>query len=405
MEHILEEAKNLQASLVAHRRWLHEHAEVAFDLVQTKEYVREQLTQMGYTPVDCGRAGLIVTVGSKKKGKTFLLRADMDALPIPEESGVEFSCKTGAMHACGHDMHTAMLLGAAKLLKAHEEEISGTVKLMFQPAEEIFEGSQDMIEAGLLENPKVDAALMMHVMAGMPFPAGTVVVSAAGVSAPAADYFEIRVKGKGCHGAMPNTGIDPVTAAAHIVIGLQEIGARELALSDKAVLTIGTIQGGEAANVIPDMVVLGGSLRTYEEATRAYIKERLENIATGIAGSFRAEAEVVFGSGCPTLLNDKELAQCTAKYMKELFGDKKAFTVEELSAMGGGQASKSAGSEDFAYVSQEVPSIMLALAAGEQSKGYIYPQHHPKVMFDEEALKNGSAAYAYAAMRFLEEHS
>ncbi len=404
-EQIIAEAEKLQETIITNRQYLHSHPETGFDIQNTVAFVRQELENMGYEPVACGKAGLIATAGGRKEGKVFLLRADMDALPIREEADVPFASTNGNMHACGHDMHTAMLLGAARLLKEHENEIKGTIKLMFQPAEEIFEGSQDMIEAGLLENPKVDAALMMHVMAGMPFPAGTVVVSAAGVSAPAADYFEIRVKGKGCHGAMPNTGIDPVTAAAHIVIGLQEIGARELALSDKAVLTIGTIQGGEAANVIPDMVVLGGSLRTYEEATRAYIKERLENIATGIAGSFRAEAEVVFGSGCPTLLNDKELAQCTAKYMKELFGDKKAFTVEELSAMGGGQASKSAGSEDFAYVSQEVPSIMLALAAGEQSKGYIYPQHHPKVMFDEEALKNGSAAYAYAAMRFLEEHS
>ena len=296
-----------------------------------------------------------------------------------------------------------MLLGAARLLKAHEDEIDGTVKLMFQPAEEIFEGSHDMVEAGLLENPKVDAALMIHVMAGMPFPAGTVIVSAPGVSAPAADYFEIKVQGKGCHGYMPNTGVDPLTAAAHILIALQEIHARELAMDDRAVLTIGTMNAGTASNVIPDAVVMGGSIRTFDEETRAFIKQRMAEIAGGTAKAFRAEASVTFGSGCPTLVNDKDLSLCCGKYMKELLGQGRAFSVAELSAMGGG-SSKSAGSEDFAYVSQEVPSVMLALAAGQPEKGYRYPQHHPMAKFDESVLPGGSAVYAYAALRWLEEH-
>ena len=171
-------------------------------------------------------------------------------------------------------MHTSMLLGAARILKQHEDEIQGTIKLMFQPAEEIFEGSQDMIEAGVLKNPDVDAALMIHVMAGMPFEAGTVIVSAPGVSAPAADYFNIKVRGKGCHGSMPNTGVDPLNAAAHILIALEEISARELAMSDQAVLTIGTMNAGVAANVIPDTVDMGGSIRTFDQAPRAVSKQR-----------------------------------------------------------------------------------------------------------------------------------
>jgi hippurate hydrolase len=334
-----------------------------------------------------------------------MIRADMDALPINEESGVEFACKDGRMHACGHDMHTAMLLGAARLLKKHEEEIEGTVKLMFQPAEEIFQGADDMIAAGVLEDPKVDAALMIHVMANMPFEPGTVVVSSPGVSAPAADYFEIRVQGKGCHGSMPNTGIDPLNAAAHILIALEEINARELALGERAVLTFGTMQAGTAANVIPDTVTMGGSIRTFDEETRGYIKERMVQIAEGIASAFRAEAKVVFGSGCPPLKNDRQVSACAEKYVRELLGEGKAFTVEQLSAAGGGQNSgKSAGSEDFAYVSQKVPSVMLALAAGQPQKGYCYPQHHPKVKFDESVLAGGSAVYAYTAMRWLEEN-
>ena len=405
-EKLLQEAEALRAQILAERRWLHENAETGFDLNKTHAFVKQELADMGYQPVDCGRAGIVALAGGKKPGKVFLLRADMDALPIQEEPGVEFACKSGNMHACGHDLHTAMLLGAARLLKAHEAEIPGTVKLMFQPAEEIFEGSHDMIEAGLLENPKVDAALMIHVMAGMPFPAGTVIVSAPGVSAPAADYFEIKVRGKGCHGSMPNTGIDPLTAAAHILIGLQELQARELAMDDRAVLTIGTMNAGTAANVIPDSVTMGGSIRTFDEETRAMLKKRRAEIAGGIAQAFRAEADVAFGSGCPTLVNDRDLYACCETYVKELLGKGKAFSVAELNAMsGGGSSSKSAGSEDFAYVSQEVPSIMLALASGQPEKGYGYPQHHPMVKFDESVLAGGSAVYAYTALRWLEDHN
>ena len=404
-EQVMEEASKLKETIISDRRYLHTHPGTGFDLNDTKAYVKSQLQNMGYNPKECGKAGLIALAGGKKPGKVFLLRADMDALPIREEADVTFASQNGCMHACGHDMHTAMLLGAARIIKQHEDEIEGTIKLMFQPAEEIFEGSRDMINAGLLENPKVDAALMIHVMAGMPFQPGTVVVSAPGVSAPAADYFEIKVQGKGCHGSMPNTGMDPLNAAAHILIALQEIHARELAMNDQAVLTIGTMHAGTAANVIPDTVVMGGSIRTFDEETRSFIKKRMQEIAEGIAGSFRTTAEVTFGSGCPTLVNDKELSLCAENYVKELLGQGMAFSVAELNALGGEQkSSKSAGSEDFAYVSHQVPSIMLALAAGQPEKGYQYPQHHPMVKFDEEALTYGCAVYAYTALRWLEEH-
>ncbi|MFW5629578.1 MAG: M20 metallopeptidase family protein [Acetivibrio ethanolgignens] len=401
---ILQEAKELEEILVRNRRFLHTHAETGFDLRDTKEYVKQELIRLGYEPKDCGRAGLVATIGGKQPGKVFLLRADMDALPIKEEAEVDFSSETENMHACGHDMHTAMLLGAAAILKKHEEEIKGTVKLMFQPAEEIFEGSKDMLKNGLLENPKVDAAMMIHVMAGMPFPAGTVIVSNPGVSAPAADYFEIKVQGKGCHGSMPNTGVDPLNAAAHILLAIQEIQTRELAISESAVVTIGTMHGGVAANVIPDTVTMGGSIRTYDEETRSFLKKRLTEVAGGTAQVFRAKAEVSFGNGCPTLVNDKELAEAGLKYAKELLGEQKAFSAAQLSAMdSSGKASKSGGSEDFAYVSQEVPSIMFALAAGQPEKGYPYPQHHPKVKFDEEALVYGAALHANMALRWLAE--
>lgn len=404
-EEILQEAKSMAQELIEKRRYLHANAETGFNLAKTLKFVETELINMGYNPIRCGKSGLIAIAGGKKEGKVFLIRGDMDALPIKEETDLDFASNNGCMHACGHDMHTAMMLGAAKILKKYENEINGTVKLMFQPAEEIFEGSQDMIENGLLNNPKVDAALMIHVMSNTPFKPGTVIVSSPGVSAPAADYFEIKIQGSGCHGSMPNTGVDPINVAAHILLALQEINARELSVTDKAVLTIGTLNSGNIANVIPDTAVMGGTVRTYNEETRKFIKTRMTEISEGIAKTFRAKAEVSFGSGCPTLVNDAELSNCMSKYTQELLGKEMAFTVEELNKMSGaGQSSKSAGSEDFAYVSQKVPSIMLALAAGRPENGYNYPGHHPKVMFDEEALPFGSSIYAYTAMKWLMEH-
>ena len=405
-EELAQEAVTQKEQLVADRRYLHTHPGCGFDIADTVSYVRDALAAMGYEPKECGKAGLVALAGGKQPGRVFLIRADMDGLPIREEADVTFAADNGRMHACGHDMHTAMLLGAARLLKAHEDEICGTVKLMFQPAEELFEGSKDMLDAGLLQAPDVDAGLMIHVMANMPIPVGTSIVCDGGVSAPAADYFTIRIQGKGCHGSMPNTGVDPVNAAAHIILALQEISARELAISDEAVLTIGSIHGGGAANVIPDTVELSGSIRTYDEDIRTFLKTRMAEIAQSTAATFRASAEVSFGSGCPTLVNDAELSDCTVRYIRELFGPDRAMTAGQMSALAGTKkAAKTTGSEDFAYVSHALPTIMLALAAGDPNTGCHYPQHHPKAKFDEDALPYGSAIYAYTAMRWLEEHS
>lgn len=403
-QELITEARSRQEWIIGARRELHRNPETEFNLKHTLPFVRSQLEELGLKPQGCGRAGLTVTIGGKKPGKVFLLRADMDALPMAEETGLPFASENGCMHACGHDMHTAMLLGAAALLKAHEDEIRGTVKLMFQPAEEVFEGSRDMIASGVLEKPHVDAALMIHVMAGMPIPTGSVIICDGGVSAPGADIFQIRIQGKGCHGSMPNTGIDPITAAAHIVTGLQAIHARELALSEDAVLTIGSIHGGQAPNIIPDTVELSGSIRCYDEDVRSFLKERLTAISQGIAASFRCTAQVSFGRGCPVLLNNPRLSRETAVYIKELLGPGGAFTQAELLASSGGKPMKATGSEDFAYISQAVPSIMLSLAAGTPQEGHGYPQHHPRVTFSEDILPTGSAVYAWAALRYLEEH-
>lgn len=405
-EDLIKEAALLQEELSTKRRFLHTHPEVGFDLKDTCQFIHEQLVSFGYAPHSYGKCGLIASCGHKEKGKTFLLRADMDALAIKEETDIDFKSTNGNMHACGHDTHTTMLLGAAKLLKQHEEELKGEVILLFQPSEETFEGAKDMIKAGVLRDTKPDAALMIHITPGMPFETGTVIVCDGGVSAPAADYFEIHIQGKGCHGAMPQMGVDPITVAAHIVTALQEIHARELSMSDEAALTIGTLHAGNASNVIPDNAVIGGTLRSYTEETRNLIKKRMEEITSGMASLFRAKATLTFTSGCPTLVNDSALSKDVSGYMKELLGTKKAFTKAELSALAGNSAAaKATGSEDFAYFSQEVPSIMLAMAGGKPEDGYQFPLHHPKMKLDENALSIGSAVYAYNAMRWLEEHS
>ncbi len=403
-EKLLKEAEDLKDTIIKNRRELHKNAELGFDLKNTVSLVKKELEDMGINPACCGKAGVVATVG-KGKGKVFLLRADMDALPIEEKSGLLFASQNGNMHACGHDMHTAMLLGAARLLKLHEEEICGTVKLMFQPAEEILKGADDMIKNGVLENPKVDAGMMIHVMTGMALKSGTVMISPPGVTALAADYFEIVIKGKGCHGAMPNTGIDPLNVASHILINLQEITAREISINDRAVLTVCSIESGNAANVIPDSVTMRGAVRSPDMNIQEFIKKRIVEISEATAKVFRADATVTFTNGCPPLVNDADLSISAEKYTKELLGDKKALSVSDLmNATGGDNASKTSGSEDFAFVSQKIPVIMLALAAGQPQNGYEHPQHHPMVKFDEDVLPIGSAVYAYTALRWLEDN-
>ena len=403
---LLSQAKDLELLMIKHRRYLHEHPELGFNLKLTKDYVTKELSSMGYKPIDCGKCGLIALAGNEKSGKTFLLRADMDALPIYEQAAVDFPSKNeGQMHACGHDLHTAMLLGAAKLLKDYEQELKGTVKLMFQPSEETLEGAKDMLKNDVLKNPDVDAGMMIHVIPGIPFSNGTAIVCDGGVSAPAADYFQIDIQGKGCHGAMPELGIDPIHIASHIVIALQELHARELSMSDDAVLTIGSFQAGNANNVIPDIARLTGTLRAFDETVRNRIKLRLTEICTGIAKTFRGRAEVTFTSGCPTLLNDDSLSKDISNYCKELLGKDMAFSQADLRNQPKSEkTAKATGSEDFSYISHEIPTVMVALSAGNSENGFLYPLHHPKVTFDETVLSYGASIYTYTAMRWLEEN-
>ena len=395
---ILKEAEKLQKELMDIRRDLHRHPEVGFDLPYTKAFVKSKLKEIGYKPKEVGKAGIVALAGGKKEGKTILLRADMDALPLGEEAEVEYrSLNEGKMHGCGHDMHTAMLLGAAKLLKAHEDEIEGNVKLEFQPAEEIFQGSPDMIRSGLLENPAVDAAVMIHVTAGMPIETGMLMVSGGGISSTSCEQYHIIVRGKGGHGSTPHEAIDPITAAAHIHIALQEINSRELEGNQFGIFTTGRFEAGKASNVIPDTAEMWGTIRTTDPENKVgqLIKTRMEQICDGVAKAFRCQSSVEFYDYCPCMVIDPQLSADTLRAMKELLGN----GAIDLSVVSGGKAG--GGSEDFAFVSHRVPTVSMFLTAGNSKDGYIFSQHHPKVRFDDSVLHVGSAAYAYAAIRLL----
>ena len=391
METLFKEAKKLQADLVGYRRSLHAVAEVGFSLSNTKAFLQKTLQEIGCDFYDCGRAGIEVRLGKGEECR--LLRADIDALPIPEKTGVTYAAKNGNMHACGHDMHAAMLLGAIRLLKAREDKLPLKVKCLFQPAEEILEGAEDCIKSGVLEN--VTSALTLHVMTDVPLPSGTVVFPSGGVGAPAADYFTIKVYGKACHGSAPQNGVDAVGVLCQILLALQEITAREVSVTDRSVVTVGKISGGDAGNAIADYAEGVGTLRSFDEETREFIKKRIQEISVNIAKAFRAKAKVEFHGGCPTLINDKELSKQMYKCTKEQLNADMVLSLEEL---GEGTTRKSGGSEDFANFSHKVPSLMVALSAGGTGEGYRYPLHHPKVCFDERVLYIGSGLYALFAL-------
>lgn len=389
----LEKARAIQEQLVQYRRYLHAHAEVGFELPQTFAFVMDTLRQLGYEPQKVGKCGIVATLG--KGEPAVMLRADMDALPLKEESGLPFACQNGNAHVCGHDLHTAMLLGAAALLKQDEATLKGRIIFMFQPAEESLAGASDMLENGLLTAYHPQSAMMIHVMNTSGMQPGTVVIPPAGVSAPAADMFEVHIQGKGCHGAMPHNGIDPINVGAHLVLALQAISTRELGLNEAHALTIASFQAGEATNVMPDRAVLKGSVRSYDLKTQAFLRKRIEEITTMTAQAFRATAKEQWLSGCPTLVNDEQLVQQACENLPDCIGAERVLSAAELS----GNSARSVGSEDFSYISQQVPSLMLAMAAGGVTD---LPLHHPKIVFNEDALPYGAAVYAAFARMQLD---
>ncbi|WP_429950258.1 M20 metallopeptidase family protein [Enterococcus sp. AZ101] len=383
-------ADSLEDELIQIRRHLHQNPEIGMDLPNTMAFVKERLTEYGYEPKACGESGVTVVAG-KKSGKTFLLRGDMDALPIRELTDLPFKSENGYMHACGHDMHTTMLLGAAKLLKEFENELDGQVKLLFQPGEEILSGSKDCIKHQALENPTVDAGMMIHVFPFEGFKAGQIMPTPEGTFMASADWFEINIKGRGGHGSQPETSIDPINVAVHIYTALQELSAREIGSEERFVLTIGEFIGGTpgASNIIPETTVMKGTLRTLKEEVRGQVKERMVAIAENIAKAFRAEAEVVFTNGCTTNVNDPELTAFTKNSLIETFGAERIVAIPMSTPL--------MGSEDFGEISQLIPTTTVLLVASEENINL----HNPTIVFDESVLVEGAKVYTDTAMSWL----
>ena len=386
-----ERALELKEEIIANRRYFHTNAEVGLDMPKAKAYVMKQLESYGIQPKECGH-GVVATLG--KGGKCILLRADMDALPMPEESGEEFACKTGdKAHTCGHDFHAAMLLAAAKMLKETEDSLDGTVKLMFQPAEETFEGSKDMIEAGILENPSVDAALAYHVSPGK-MPVGLVMYNSKSTMMFSVDGFRINIKGKGSHGAYPHAGIDPINIGVHIHLALQELIAREADPNAACVLTIGKFQGGAAANIIPDTAVLEGTLRTNNAKERKKLVARIKEVAELTAAVYGGSAQIESLSSVPPLVCDETLTEEIIGYMREM-------SIPGFAEYPGVSAS---ASEDFATIAERVPSTFMYLSAGYMDERGAYSAHNPKVRFNEDVCPIGASCLAYCAVQWLKNH-
>ena len=386
-----ERALELKEEIIANRRYFHTNAEVGLDMPKAKAYVMKQLESYGIQPKECGH-GVVATLG--KGGKCILLRADMDALPMPEESGEEFACKTGdKAHACGHDFHAAMLLAAAKMLKETEDSLDGTVKLMFQPAEETFEGSKDMIEAGILENPSVDAALAYHVSPGK-MPVGLVMYNSKSTMMFSVDGFRINIKGKGSHGAYPHAVIDPINIGVHIHLALQELIAREADPNAACVLTIGKFQGGAAANIIPDTAVLEGTLRTNNAKERKKLVARIKEVAELTAAVYGGSAQIESLSSVPPLVCDETLTEEIIGYMREM-------SIPGFAEYPGVSAS---ASEDFATIAERVPSTFMYLSAGYMDERGAYSAHNPKVRFNEDVCPIGASCLAYCAVQWLKNH-
>jgi IAA-amino acid hydrolase len=383
------DAEGIRDWIVQARRELHRFPELMYEEVQTSRLVRKTLDELQIPyRYPLAETGVMATIGDGH-GPCVALRADMDALPIHEEADVSFRSEhAGKMHACGHDCHTAMLLGAARLLKQRESEIRGTVKLIFQPAEEGGAGGRRMRDEGALTDPPVQRIFGLHVWPLIPT---GMLGSRAGVFLAAAGEMEIVVRGKGGHAAMPHLAIDPVSVAAKVVTELQTIISRELDPLNSGVVSVTAIHGGEAYNVIPETVHLRGTVRALSMEALRHIQQRVREIATHVAAAHRCEADTKFsGNDYPPTVNDPVCWNVAKELAAELTSPQH---VTELAPVMGG--------EDFAFYTEEVPGCFVALGTRNEALGAVYNVHHPKFKADEDALPLGTAMHVAFAFKSL----
>ena len=386
MNKFLKRAQELEASMKNDRHYLHQNAEVGFDLPITTKYVMDRLQEIGLEPKEICKSGVTALIEGKKPGKTYLLRADMDALSMNEENVLEFTSKTNAAHNCGHDMHTAILLGAAQILKENVDELEGNVRLMFQPNEEAFLGSKAMIEAGVLDD--VDVASCMHMM--LDYDASNY-ACAPGFFSSSCDGFKITVSGKVCHGAMPHLGIDPINVGMSICTAFQQLVSRETPPKETASLTFGQFPGGNTPNIVPDKVVIQGTLRTYNAELRAKLVKRMQTIVKSAGEMYGTTVEYEVLSDVPSIYVNPEMLEEVKTYLSEIEGLTLANDNFRITP-----------SDDMAFISEKVPTVYLLLQA--RVKDNPYPHHNPKVLFDESAMTWGAAMHAQCAFEWLRNH-
>jgi amidohydrolase len=387
MDETLAAARSIAAEVVSDRRTIHSRPELAYQERETAAFVQTRLRQLGIEHRGgVGGTGVIGLVRGARPGSTVLLRADMDALPITEESDATYvSQNVGVMHACGHDAHTAMLLGAARILQERQAQFNGAVKLMFQPAEEGGAGAVKMINEGLLDDPPVDAAFAIHTSHDNE--TGTM-VARGGPLLAGANSFTITVTGRGGHASRPHTTVDPIVVASQIVVTLQTLVSREVEPGVPAVITLGSLQAGTAFNIIPDRAQILGTIRTYDAGVMEHLEARIETVVKGVASALRAEAKVEIHMHYPPTINNDAMVELAGGAVRRL-----GLTVV--------QGSPIMGAEDFSFVLQRVPGAMLMLGVKNPTWTQPKPAHTAQFDLDEDALSLGAAAYAAMALEFL----
>lgn len=391
MEHIRQSALSLAPDLRELFFTLHQYPELGNQERQTAALVRRRLEELGIEYVPSAGTGTAALIRGGRPGKTVGFRADMDALPIIEETGLPYaSRRPGVMHACGHDFHTAALLGAAQLLQERRESLAGHVKLFFQPDEEGDGGAERMIAAGCMENPAVDAMLCCHVESGIP--AGTLSVRSGPICA-ASNPFTVTLRGRGTHGAKPHLGSDVIAAGAQLVTALQTISSRRTDPTEPVVVTVGSFHSGAAGNVLPEEAVLAGILRTMSGGARERVKEDLRAITAGIAAAMGVEAEVRITESYPCCANDPAVTELVRRAAAAILGPENVLEMGEPSL----------GADDFGYFANLVPSCYYYIGVGSADGSCAFPNHNPRFAADPAALPLAAAVAAQAAVDFLKE--
>jgi len=381
-------AKAVQNWVVDFRRDFHRHPEESFKEFRTSKIISDELSKMGLIVEHIGETGVVGILQGASKGKVIGLRADMDALSVTEDTGLEFSSENpGVMHACGHDAHVAMLLGAAKILCEMKNEIKGTVKFIFQPAEELAQGAKDMIAGGVLKNPDIDFIFGMHIWADTPL--GEILIQDGPIMA-GADLWDLTIKGKSCHGSSPWQGVDAIVCAAAVIQGVQTLVSRVNDARSPIVMNIGTIKGGERFNITPGSVEMNGMNRSFSADSRikmqGWLKNMIENICKGYNCDFDFDYHFFLG---PTI-NDVNTTKATKKSLIKLVGEENMPQFEKIM-----------GSEDFAEYLEKVPGTLILLGCRNEEKGCCYSHHSNHFKIDEDALPLGVASYVQVTLDYL----